>query len=167
MLKYIIKLLKALNSNRHPGEIAHAVCCGLMLGFMPKTNLTWYIITFLFLFLRINKGTLTLLTLAFSFLAPVLDPLFDKVGYLIITWEPVASFLTTALEYPGVNFLKWNNTIVMGSFACSLALYIPVYWLARLFIFLWRKYLVPALRKTKAVQLLSKAKLVVKIKELV
>lgn len=167
MLKYIIKLLKALNSNRHPGEIAHAVCCGLILGFLPKTNLTWYIITFLFLFLRINKGTLTLLTLAFSFLAPVFDSVFDKLGYAVLMWEPVASFMASALEFPGFHFLKLNNTIVMGALVSSIALYLPVYGFSRLFIFVWRKYLVPALRKTKAVQLISKMKLVVKIKGLV
>ena len=167
MLKYIIKLLKALNSNRHPGEIAHAVCCGLILGFLPKTNLTWYIITFLFLFLRINKGTLTLLTLAFSFLAPVFDATFDKIGYAILMWEPVSAFMTSALEFPGFHFLKLNNTIVMGSLVGSLVLYLPVYGFSRLFIFVWRTYLVPALRKTKAIQVISKMKLVVKIKGLV
>ena len=36
MLKFIVKLLKALNSNSHPGEIAHAVCLGMLLGFLPK-----------------------------------------------------------------------------------------------------------------------------------
>lgn len=165
MLNVIIKLLKALNSNRHPGEIAHAVCCGLILGFLPKTNLTWYVITFLFLFLRINKGTLTLLTLAFSFLAPVFDPLFDRLGYAVLTWEPVAGFMAEAMEFPGFHFLKLNNTIVMGSLLSSLVLYLPVYGLSRLFIFAWRTWLVPGLRKTKAIQVVSKMKFVLKIKE--
>lgn len=167
MLKYIIKLLKALNSNRHPGEIAHAVCCALVLGFMPKSNLTWYIVTFLFLFLRINKAALALLTIAFSFLAPVFDPLFGKLGYAILTWQPVAAFMEEALEFPGFHFLKLNNTIVIGSFVSSLVLYLPVYGLARLFIFVWRRYLVPALRKTKFVQAVSKMPLVLKLKGLV
>lgn len=165
MLKVLIKFFKALNSNRHPGEIAHAVCCGLILGFLPKTNLSWYIMTFLFLFLRINKGTLTLLTLAFSFLAPVFDSLFDEIGYKILMWGPVSSFMASALEFPGFHFLKLNNTIVMGSLVSSIVLYLPVYGFSRLFIYAWRRWLVPGLRKTKAVQLLSKMKLVLKIKE--
>ena len=48
MLKFIVKLLKALNSNSHPGEIAHAVCLGMLLGFLPKDNIFWFIIQFLF-----------------------------------------------------------------------------------------------------------------------
>lgn len=167
MLKFIIKLLKALNSNRHPGEIAHAVCCGLILGFLPKSNLTWYVITFLFLFLRINKVTLTLLTTAFSFLAPAFDAFFDRIGYAILTWEPVASFFAGALELPGFHFLKLNNTIVMGSLVSGIALYLPMYGFTRLFIHVWRTWLVPALRKTKFVQVLSKMPLVLKFKGLV
>ena len=43
MLKVIVKFLKALNSNSHPGEIAHAVCLGMLLGFLPKNNIFWFI----------------------------------------------------------------------------------------------------------------------------
>ena len=49
MLKAIIKFFKALNSNVHPGAVAHAVCLGMILGFMPKTNALWYILTVFFL----------------------------------------------------------------------------------------------------------------------
>ena len=55
MLKFLVKLLKALNSNSHPGEIAHAVCLGMLLGFLPKNNIFWYVITVFVLFMRINK----------------------------------------------------------------------------------------------------------------
>jgi hypothetical protein len=37
MLKAIIRFFKALNSNVHPGAIAHAVCLGMILGFMPNS----------------------------------------------------------------------------------------------------------------------------------
>ena len=41
MLNYIINLLKALNSNSKPSQIANSFCIGLILGFMPKNNLLW------------------------------------------------------------------------------------------------------------------------------
>ena len=85
MLKFIVKFLKALNSNSHPGEIAHAVCLGMLLGFLPKDNIFWYIITVFVLFMRINKGALVLSTLGFSLLAPLFDSLFDSVGYWFLT----------------------------------------------------------------------------------
>jgi hypothetical protein len=54
----------------------------------------------------------------------------------------------------------------MGSLLVSLVLYIPVYWLIRLFLKYWRVFLAPAVRKTKLVVYLSKLPLIVKIGEM-
>ena len=102
MLKFIIKLLKALNSNSHPGEIAHAVCLGMLLGFLPKNNIFWFIITVFVLFMRINKGALVLCTLAFSLLAPLLDPLFDTVGYWFLTLPALEPAFVFLLDIPAL-----------------------------------------------------------------
>lgn len=163
MLKIIVKLLKALNSNSHPGEIAHAVSLGLLLGFLPKNNIFWYVITVFALFMRINKSALVLSTLAFTLLAPLFDSVFDSVGYWCLTLpscEPVFAYL---LDIPFVGFTKFNNTIAMGSLICGLAVYIPVYLIARLFVWFMRNKLVPVLRKTKLITALSKVKLVKKV----
>lgn len=163
MLKFIVKLLKALNSNSHPGEIAHAVCLGMLLGFLPKNNIFWFIITVFVLFMRINKGALVLCTLGFSLLAPLFDPLFDTVGYWFLTLpalEPTFAFL---LDIPFVGFTKFNNTIASGSLLCGLVLYIPLYVIARLLVWLLRNKIVPVLRKTKFIVAISKVPLVKKV----
>ena len=162
MLKFIIKFLKALNSNSHPGEIAHAVCLGMLLGFLPKNNIFWFIITVFVLFMRINKGALVLCTLAFSLLAPLFDPIFDQVGYWFLTLpalEPAFAFL---LDIPFVGFTKFNNTIASGSLLCGLVLYIPLYVIARLLVWLMRNKIVPVLRKTKFIVAISKIPLIKK-----
>lgn len=167
MLVFFIKLFKAINSNSHPGEIAHAVCCGMILGFLPKDNALWYIITVFCLFLRIHKGAFVIFTLLFSLLAPLLDPLFDTIGYWFLTldfFRPTFSFL---LDIPFVGFTKFNNTIVAGSILSSIVLYIPVYWLTRLFIKEWRTFLLPIVRKTKLVKMLSNLPMIKKIGDLV
>lgn len=163
MLKFIVKLLKALNSNSHPGEIAHAVCLGMLLGFLPKNNIFWYVITVFVLFMRINKGALVLSTLGFSLLAPLFDPLFDNVGYWFLTLPKLEGAFAWLLDIPFVGFTKFNNTIASGSLICGLILYIPLYVIARLFVWLMRNKLVPLLRKTKFVLVLSKIPLVKKI----
>ena len=163
MLKFIVKFLKALNSNSHPGEIAHAVCLGMLLGFLPKNNIFWFVITVFVLFMRINKGALVLSTLGFSLLAPLFDPLFDNVGYWFLTLpklEPTFAFL---LDIPFVGFTKFNNTIASGALICGLVIYIPVYIIARLLVWLIRNKIVPVLRKTKFVVFFSKVPLVKKI----
>ena len=163
MLKFIVKLLKALNSNSHPGEIAHAVCLGMLLGFLPKNNIFWFIITVFVLFMRINKGALALSTLGFSLLAPLFDPIFDQVGYWFLTQPKLEPAFAWLLDIPFVGFTKFNNTIASGSLLCGLVLYIPLYVIARLLIWLMRNKIVPVLRKTKFVVVLSKIPLVKKV----
>lgn len=167
MLKALIKFINALTSNKHPGEIAHAFCLAMILGFMPKNNLLWYILTILFLFMRIQRGCLVIFTFLFALLAPVLDNLFDTIGYAIITYQPLESIFSTLLNIPFVAFTKINNSIVMGSLAFSLMAYIPVYIIARIFVKYWRKFLAPVVRKTKIMVFLSKLPLVQKIGEMI
>lgn len=165
MLKRLLKILKIINSNTHPGLIAHAVSVGLLLGFLPKNNVFWYIITVFFLFVRINKPTFAVSTLLFSLLAPLLDSTFDIIGYWFLTLPKLAPFFSKLLDIPFVAFTRFNNTVVMGALLFGLALYIPVYWFMRLFVRLWRRSFAPLLRNSKLVKFLSKLPLIKKIGE--
>ena len=100
MIRYIVKMFKALNANANPGEIAHAFSIALMLGFLPKNNLLWYLLFIFFLFVRINKGVFFILTLMFSFLATLLDPVFNTIGYKILTLRRWKDFSALCLKFP-------------------------------------------------------------------
>lgn len=163
MLKAIAKLLGAISSNTRPGAIAHAVSCGVLLGFMPKDNLLWYILFIFILFMNIQRGAYALSILLGAALTVFLDPLFDSVGYSILTIESVKPYYASLLDIPFVAFTKFNNTVVMGSFVCGVAAYIPLYVLARLFVWAWRKYLAEKVRKLKIDAVLKNIPLVEKI----
>lgn len=163
MLDFLIKILKAINSNSHPGEIAHAVCCGMMLGFLPKDNALWVLLTVFFVFLRINKVFFVISTVLFSFLATLFDPLFDKIGYFLLNIDFATPFFSMLLEIPFVVFTKFNNTIVFGALISSIVLYVPVYGIVRLWLRTWRTYLLPVVRKTKLVAIVSKIPLIKKL----
>lgn len=165
MLKYFVKMLKALNANSHPGELAHAFAFGMMLGFLPKTSVLWYLLFIIFFFLRINKGFFFLSIILGSLLAPLLDPLFDTIGYAVLTLPSLESIFRAWLDTPFVAFTRFNNSIVAGSLVFSVAAYIPFYVLARLFIALWRKTLQPMLVKNPIVKAFMKMPLVKKIVE--
>nr|WP_318717424.1 TIGR03546 family protein [uncultured Treponema sp.] len=163
MLKAIAKLLGAISSNTRPGAIAHAVSCGVLLGFMPKDNLLWYILFIFILFMNIQRGAYALSILLGAAFTVFLDPLFDSVGYSILTIESVKPYYASLLDIPFVAFTKFNNTVVMGSFVCGVAAYIPLYVLARLFVWAWRKYLAEKVRKLKIAAVLKNIPLVEKI----
>ena len=163
MLKAIAKLLGAISSNTRPGAIAHAVSCGVLLGFMPKDNLLWYILFIFILFMNIQRGAYALSILLGAAFTVFLDPLFDSVGYSILTVESIKPYYASLLDIPFVAFTKFNNTVVMGSFVCGVAAYIPLYVLARLFVWAWRKYLAEKVRKLKIAAVLKNIPLVEKI----
>ena len=149
MINSIAKLFKALCSNTDPGALAHAVSCGILLGFVPQDNALWVL---LFVFILFMLGAL-------------LDPLFDQVGYWILMQESLEPFFVHLLNIPFVAFTKINNTIVMGSLACGIVAYIPLYVIARVFIHFWRKYAAEKVRELKIVKLLKHIPLIEKIAE--
>jgi len=165
MLKALIKFFKAINKNSHPGEIAHAICCGMLLGFIPKDNALWSILAVCFIFMRIQKGAFVIFTFLFSLLAPFMDPLFDTIGYTVLKLDLLQPVFVFLMKVPLLGYTKFYNSIVMGSLLSGLVLYIPVYWLGRLLVQLWRSKLVPVVRKTKLVKVISKLNFVAKIKE--
>ena len=163
MLKSIVNLFKALNANVNPGEIAHAFSCGILLGFMPKNNLLWYLLFVFILFIRINKPMYLIMTLIASTFSPVMDSLFDTVGYAFLTIPSLSGFFGTLLEIPFVAFTKFNNSVVIGSLICGLVLYIPAYVLGRILVALWRKHITHWVRQTKLSKAIAKLPLIAKI----
>ena len=163
MIKAVVKLFKALNANVNPGEIAHAFSCGILLGLMPKDNLLWYLVFVFILFIRINKPMYLIMILIAATFSPVMDGLFDTVGYAFLTIPQFSGFFGWLLEVPFVGFTKFNNSVLMGSLLCGLVLYVPMYFLGRLFVSLWRKHIAAAIRQTKLVKLLSNLPVVAKI----
>lgn len=163
MIKFIVKLLKALNANVNPGEIAHAFACGAILGLMPKNNLLWYLVFAFVLFVRINKPAYLIMILIGSAVSPAFDGLFDTIGYAFLTIPALSGIFGTLLEIPFVAFTKFNNSVVMGSFLCGIVLYVPVYFLGRALVFLWRKYAADIIRNSKIAKVINKMPLIAKI----
>lgn len=152
MLSYLINFLKALNSNSKPSQIANSFCIGLILGFMPKNNLLWYMLFIFFAFVRINKCGYYIMILIGTLFAYLLDPVFDKIGWAVLNFAPLENFYVWALDVPFVGFTKFNNTIVAGSLVFGLLMYIPFYIVMYIFIKLWRKHIAPAFNDSKVLK---------------
>lgn len=163
MLDFFVKIFKSLNSNSHPGEIAHALSIGVIMGCMPKDTVLWYILFIFFLFFRIHKGAFFLTALSVSFIAGFADPLFDKLGYAVLTAQPLQGIFTALLDIPLFAFTKINNTIVMGSLLGSLILYIPVYSITIILVRVWRVRLAPAFSQSKFMHIIYKVPFIKKI----
>ncbi|MCR5496136.1 MAG: TIGR03546 family protein [Treponema sp.] len=163
MLSYIVSFFKFLNSNSKPSQIANSFCIGLILGFMPKNNIFWFILLFFFAFVRINKCGYGIMILLGSLFAFMFDSLFDSIGYAVLTFAPLENFYAFLLDLPLVGFTKFNNTVVCGSFIFGLLCYIPLFFLICFFVKFWRKTLAPAFVNSKFVKAVYKIPLVEKI----
>ena len=165
MIKKLVSLFKILNSNSKPGEIANAVCLGIMLGFIPKNNLLWYLLFVFFSFVRINKSAYFLVTLVMSFFACLADGFFDSLGYAVLTNKSLAPLFGNLLDIPFVGFTKFNNTIVFGATVFSLIIYIPLFIFFVFFVKYWRKNITAKWNNSKIATFFYKLPLVNKFRE--
>lgn len=159
-------MINAFSSNTDPGAIAHAFACGILLGFMPKGNLLWILLFVFIFFLRIQRATFSITVIVAALFAPLLDNAFDSVGYWMLAKESLIPVYIELLDIPFVRFTKFNNTIVMGSLIIGLACYIPAYAFGRGFVWLWRKYLADAIRRSRVVKLTKQIPLIQKLSSL-
>lgn len=163
MLNYIVNLIKALNANSKPSQIAASFSIGLLLGFMPKNNLLWYVVFIFFAFVRFYKPAYLIMIGVGSIFASFLDPLFDTLGYAVLTIGKLQGFYGWLLDVPFVGFTKFNNTIVTGSLVFGLICFIPLFVLMIFAIKAWRKYVAPKFIDSKILKTLYKLPLLEKI----
>lgn len=167
MLTPLIRFFQALSNNTSPGQIAHGFALGMILGFLPKDNALWILIFVFAFFLRIQRGVFSFSVIIGALIAPFLDPYFDYVGYYILADARLEDLFRKMVNIPFVAFTKFNNTIVMGSFVCGVALYIPLYIISRIFTFVWRRYVARYARKLGFLTALKQLPGVSKLVELV
>jgi uncharacterized protein (TIGR03546 family) len=144
-MRFIVKTLKSLFGNTHPRELAVACAFGVVLGFLPPNNLTWYLIFFITFFLKINIGTELLVMMGFRLLALALDPALHSLGLWVLNDLGLANALVGVHQVAILPLLRLNNTLVIGSLIVGALAFVPVMLLAWLLIKALRQKIVPAI----------------------
>ncbi len=127
MLTAIAKLLKVLNSDDNPAQVALAVVFALIMGLTPLMSPHNIFVLFLVLVLRVNLSFFLLGFVLFSGLAYALDPLSVQLGVNMLQAESLNSLWTSLYQSSFWRFMAYNNTLVMGSFCLALILAVPIY----------------------------------------
>ena len=149
MFSYIKSFFHALNANAHPGDVAHAVALGLLLALVPKANLLWAFLFFLTMFIRVNKGSFFLALILLSFVTPFADPALEAIGYGILSFGPLQGAYRFLYDTPFVGLTRFNNSVVAGSFAAGIVLYVPAYLLFLKLVTAYRVKLQPMIVNSK------------------
>ncbi|MCH7650345.1 MAG: TIGR03546 family protein [Nitrospinae bacterium] len=138
MLRRILKVLKALNSNEAPWQISLGIIFGALLGLTPLFSLHNLVVLFLALFINLNISMMIVSFAAFSLIAYALDPVFHQVGLALLTAPGLESFWMQFFNCPVFLFANLNNTIVMGSLISTLAVSVPLFFLLNLLVVKYR-----------------------------
>jgi len=149
-LNQIFSLFELINSEKGTNSIAVGFALGMVFGFVPSNPVILAVLFFFFCLFRIHGGAMFLSWALFGLLAYALDPLFDVIGYRILTEIPALTPAFTKLyNMPVVPWSLFNNSIVMGSLVVSVALFIPAIFIFRFLIQKYQATVLARLKRTK------------------
>ena len=159
MIKLLAKLLRVLNSESEPGQISLGFCFALIAGLTPLLSVHNVFVLLLVLMLRVNLSAFLVGLALFTGIAYLLDPLFHQLGLAVLTASSLESLWTSLYQSVWWRLEHFNNSIVMGSLAFSVVLFVPVLWLSNLLIRRYRQHVLAWVRKTKIMQMFKASKL--------
>ncbi len=160
ILKILQSLVKALNSEGTPGQVAAGIAVGAALGLTPILNLhNLLVVAAIALFNLSVPGAILgwLVSVPLGFL---LDPIFDKIGHwLLLDVLSLFPLWTAIYNTPVIALANFNNTVVLGSLVGWALLAAPIYFVARYAVHQYRLKVFPRLAKSKAFRAVSASKL--------
>ena len=129
MIRPVIKLIRVLQSNAHPGEIASGVVLSLYFGLTPLNHTHVLFLILVFMFFKINRAaTLVFLPLVKLFYYLGLIHVADALGaFLLVQCAFLEPFWTWFTHAPVFSYLDFHYTLVLGGFALAALLSFPVY----------------------------------------
>ncbi|MHA7880799.1 MAG: TIGR03546 family protein [Saccharospirillum sp.] len=159
MLTQIAKVLKALNSEAGPWQIAFAVGFALIIGLTPLWSLHNLIVLLLVFVLRTHLSTFLVFWAIFSGFAYMLDGWFDQLGYLWLTAPALQDVWTRLYQIDWWQVSRFNHTITLASFVVSLGLFLPLVVVSRIGVLRYRDKLMPVMSRLKVVQVIKTSRL--------
>jgi uncharacterized protein (TIGR03546 family) len=128
LVKLIQSLVKALNSEGTPGQVAAGMAVGACLGLTPLISLHNLLIVGAILFFRVSVPGATLGWLIFTPVGFALDPLFDVLGTALLSDTSALRGLWVFLyNAPVLALGNPTNTIVVGSLVGWAVLVVPIF----------------------------------------
>ena len=136
MMKWtLFPFLDALWEDDSPNRLALGIVVGFFLGLTPMLTLHWVLLAGLVFLLRINLLAVLGSFLFFQLCAAPMEPVFHKIGYSVLAETPGLRRLWAWMYHaPVLAFLRFNNTVVMGSGVFTPLSFGPLY-LASLWLF--------------------------------
>lgn len=128
-LNLIVKIIRTLHSDESPRALAMGFALGSIIGLTPFLSAHNLIVFILILIFNVSIGAAMFGVFFFGAFAYFFDPLFHEMGYfLLVNLEFLKPVWTYLYNIPVAPLFRLNNTVVLGSLACSLITFLPVYF---------------------------------------
>ena len=154
-MRLILKLIKAINSETDPLQLSFGLCFGLLAGLTPLISLHNLVVLLLVFLLRVNISAFITSTLFFSGVAWAIDPLMSRIGLALLEADALEGLWTALYNISAMRLERFNNSIVMGSLALSLALFVPMLIASTFLIRQYRQNVLAWVNRLKVVQTLK------------
>ncbi|ASP40319.1 TIGR03546 family protein [Bacterioplanes sanyensis] len=158
MLNLLAQILKALNSESAPGQIALAVAFAFWVALTPMWTVNNLLILTIVLLLRVNLSAFFAALAGFSLLALLLDPLSDRLGAALLQMSSLQGVWTSLYQQGIWRVLQFNNTLMLGGTTIALLAFLPLSLLTRMLVVQYRARWLAWIRKLKIVQALKASK---------
>ena len=159
LLKLIQSMVKALNSEGTPGQVAAGIALGACLGLTPLLNIHNLVVLLIAMFFNVSLAGFSL---GFTLFVPagfLLDPVFDRIGEALLSAPGLAGLWTWCANTPVVSLTNFNNTILLGSVVFWMVAFIPLYFALRAGVVRYRAHIFERLKKTRAFQAVQASQL--------
>ncbi len=152
LLKLIQQLIKALNSDGTPGQVAAGIALGAVLGLTPLMNVHNLVLFGLALILNVSMPGVFLGWMVFVPVGFALDPVFNAIGMWLLGSVALRPLWTWMYNVPAMPFTNFNNTVVLGSLVFWAVAFVPLFFLARWGVDRYRAKVYERLKKVRFFQ---------------
>lgn len=158
ILKFLQTLIKALNSEGGPGQIALGMAIGMAFGLTPLMSLHNLVVLAVAMLTTVSfPGVMLGWAIAVP-LGFMLDPVFHRIGMALLTNDALAPFFVWVVNTPVVSLSRLNNSIVLGSLVLWLLSIAPLFFLFRFLVVRYRADIYARLEKWRLFQAIKASK---------
>jgi uncharacterized protein (TIGR03546 family) len=160
-LQILSNFFKILRAGQTPAQIAGGFALGSIAGLSPHLSLQVLAVWIFILIINVNLSAAFLGATLFALIAYLIDPLFHRLGYLLLVdVDALRPIWTSLYNAPVAPLTRFYNTVVLGSFVGAAILSPFVYFGMKSFVVAYRQHIGARVEKWKIYQILSKSALV-------
>ncbi len=131
LFKYLVKLVKLLNSETSSRALALAFSLGMFLGFVPLLSLQGLLAVAIVLFFRVNLFATFLTFCVFGLVHKALRGPFDALGVALLENSSLTGVWTWFYNTPGVSMMGTNHSVMLASSIVGILLLLPFFFFSR------------------------------------